>query len=52
MEYEVKHLNELKVIGYLSKYATMQDAQQNLPKAWQKFHESGEEQTLSELSNH
>lgn len=37
MEYEVKHLNELKVIGYLSKYATMQDAQQNLPKAWQNF---------------
>lgn len=35
MEYEVKHLNEIKVIGYLSMYATMQDAQQNLPKAWE-----------------
>ncbi|WP_412520361.1 GyrI-like domain-containing protein [Staphylococcus simulans] len=52
MEYEVKHLNEIKVIGYLSKYATMQDAQQNLPKAWEALFEKGDDRTLNALSNH
>ncbi len=52
MEYEVQTLEEMNVIGYLSKFATMQDAQQGLPKAWQAFNENGQDKTLAALSNH
>lgn len=51
MEYEIKHIEETNVIGVLSKYATMQDAQQGLPKAWEAFNNSDKPEELKALSN-
>lgn len=52
MEYQIKEIESMDVVGVLSKYATMQDAQQGLPKAWEEFNQSGEDKKLLELSNH
>ncbi|GEP84247.1 putative effector domain of transcriptional regulator [Staphylococcus piscifermentans] len=51
MEYEIKHLDTTQVIGILSKYATMQDAQQGLPQAWSNFNASDKPETLKAISN-
>lgn len=51
MEYEIKHIDSMNVIGVLSKYATMQDAQQGLPKAWEAFNNSDKPEELKSLIN-